>query len=194
MRRLLLCSVLVAGSPAFAQDAPAPAPAPNAPKTEGEYGGVQPGQAKKAEPSKKPRKPPKGTLSWIGFEAKEGGAQLFLQSAAPFEISQRVDKGVLIISLSGVKRLGPNTWRFLDTRFFETTLSRVTARKKGRGIEVRVAFKDKKDAAEGAVRTATEADGLYYAYVTFTGTAPPPSSPGTGAAPAPAAPPQDLEK
>ena len=66
MRRALFCLVLMA-SPAFAED-------PKGPNAEGEYGGVQPGEAKKPETPKKAKKPPpKGTLSWIGFETKNGG-------------------------------------------------------------------------------------------------------------------------
>ncbi|HEY5944787.1 MAG TPA: hypothetical protein VIV40_04820 [Kofleriaceae bacterium] len=167
MRRALLCLVLLA-SPAFAQDGKGGAPNP-----EGEYGGVQPGQAKKAEPTKKAKKaPPKGTLSWIGFETKDGGSQVFFQSIAPFEVSQRVDNGVLVVTLSGLTKLGHNTWRPIDTRFFETPIARVSAKKKGKAIEVRIAFKTAKEAAQGSVRTATEADGMYYAYLSFAGGSP----------------------
>jgi hypothetical protein len=172
MRRVLLLLLLVA-SPAFAQDA-------KAPNTEGEYGGVQPGQTKKAETGKKPKKPPpKGTLSWIGFETKNGGSDVFFQSVAPFEVNQRVEHGVLVVTLSGLTKLGQNTWRYIDTRFFDTSLSRIVAKKKGKGIEVRIAFKNAKDATQGSVRTATEADGMYYAYLSFAGggSAPPTKEP-----------------
>lgn len=162
MRRLLVCLVLV-GSPAFAQEAP------SAPKAEGEYGGVQPGQTTKPD-GKRPKKlPRKGTLSWIGFEAKNGTSEVFLQSVAPFEVSQRVEKGTLVVTLSGVSRLGQNTWRPIDTRFFETPVAGIVARKRGRKVEVRITFKNAGDAAQATVRTATEADGLYYAYLTFAG-------------------------
>lgn len=165
MRRLLLC-VLLVSSPAFAEDAK--------PSSEGEYGGVHPGQPKKPEPGKKAKKPPpKGTLSWVGFEAKDGGSQVFFQSVAPFEVTQRVDGNTLVVSLTGVSRLGGNTWRHVDTRFFETTLSKIAPKKKGKGVEVRITFKNPKDAAQGTVRTATEADGLYYAYLSFSGTGAP---------------------
>ncbi len=201
MRRLLLCLLLVGGpASAFAgdgaksgtADAPTPPPAAEAPKTnaEGDYGGVQPGQPKKAEPGKKTKKPaPKGTLSWVGFEAKEGGSQVFFQSVAPFEVSQRVDKGTLIVSLTGVSRLGGNTWRHIDTRFFETSISKIVAKKKGKGVEVRISFKNAKDAGQGSMRTATEADGLYYAYLSFSGTGTPAETAG-GAVTAP----KDVEK
>jgi len=178
MRRLLLCLLLVS-SPAFAEDAK--------PKSEGEYGGVQPGVTKPPEAGKKAKKPPpKGTLSWIGFEAKDGGSTLFFQSIAPFEVSQRVDGNALVVSLSGVSKLGGNTWRYIDTRFFETSLSKVVPKKKGKGIEIRISFKNAKDVGQGSVRTATEADGFYYAYLSFSGTGTPTE--------APAATPKDAEK
>jgi len=139
--------------------------------SEGEYGGVQPGQTHKAEPGAKPRpkRPPaKGTLSWIGFEPKNGTSEIFFQSVAPFDVSQHVDKGVLVVDLA-LTRLGQNTWRPIDTRFFDTPIARITAKKGRKGVEVRIAFKNAKDAKEGALRTATEADGFYYAYLDFAG-------------------------
>jgi len=160
MRSALLCLVLAAG-PAYAQGQNA----------EGEYGGVQPDEGKKPEPKPKKTKkpPPKGTLSWLGFETKDGGSQVFFQSVAAFEITQRVDKGVVVVTLSGLSKLGHNTWRPVDTRFFDTPIARITAKKKGKTIEARVVFKNGKEAAQGSVRTSTEADGMYYAYLTFAG-------------------------
>jgi len=160
MRRFLL--LLLLASPAFADTAP---------HKEGEYGGVIPGQKPDTatKPAKPKRPPPKGTLTWIGFEAKDGGAQLFFQSIGPFQISQKVVGSTVVATLDLV-RLGSNTWRQIDTRFFDNPLSQVIAkavRRKGKGIEVRINFKNAKDAREGTVRTATEADGMYYAYLSF---------------------------
>ena len=155
---------------------------------EGQYGGVTPGEAQPHDTSGKParpkRPPPRGTLTWIGFSAKDGGAEVFFQSVAPFELSQRVDGATLVVHLS-LTRLGHNTWRQIDTRFFDNPLSSIVARAvgatratKGRpahgsGIEARIAFKNAADAKQATVRTATEADGLYYAYLSFPeGTAP----------------------
>ena len=162
MRRVLLCLVLFA-SPAFADD-------PKGQNAEGEYGGVQPGEAKKPAAGKKvKRPPPKGTLSWVGFETKDGSTDVFFQSVASFQVSQRVENGALVITLGGLSKLGHNTWRPIDTRFFETPISRITAKKKGKGVEVRIAFKNAKDAAQAEVRSSTEADGMYYAHLTFAG-------------------------
>lgn len=161
MRRLLLIVLLLrAGSPAFAD---------NAQHREGEYGGVIPGQ-KPDKPKKAKRPPAKGTLTWIGFEAKDGGAQLFFQSVAPFQVTQKVVGSTLVVNLD-LTKLASNTWRKIDTRFFDNPLSGVVAKatrgRKGRGIEVRISFRNPKDAREGTLRTATEADGMYYAYLSF---------------------------
>ena len=152
------------------------------PHKEGQYGGVSPGETQPAEPAAKParpkRPPPRGTLTWIGFEAKDGGAEVFFQSVAPFELSQRVEGASLVVRLN-LSRLGHNTWRQVDTRFFDNPLSGIVAKAVGAaratkdhkahaaGIEARIAFKSAKDAKEATVRTATEADGMYYAYLSF---------------------------
>lgn len=149
---------------------------------EGQYGGVTPGEVQPRDPSSKParpRRPPlRGTLTWIGFSAKDGGAEVFFQSVAPFEASQHLEGGALIVHL-GLTHLGHNTWRQVDTRFFDNPLSGIVARAvgpvratkghpaHGAGIDVRIAFKNPKDAREATLRTATEADGMYYAYLTF---------------------------
>ena len=152
------------------------------PHKEGQYGGVTPGEAQPADragkPAKTKRPPPKGTLTWIGFAANDGGAEVFFQSVAPFELTQRVEGANLVVHLN-LRRLGHNTWRQIDTRFFDNPLSGIVARAVGAarttkdrpahsaGIEARIAFTNAKDAREAAVRTATEADGMYYAYLTF---------------------------
>ena len=172
MRRALLLLLLLAS----------PAVADKAPHKEGDYGGVIPGQTEKPEPSAKPAKsrrpPPKGTLTWVGFAAKNGGAEVFLQSVAPFEVSQRLDGSTLVVHLT-LTRLGHNTWRQVDTRFFDNPLAGITAKAvrasratkahpaQSAGIDVRIRFKNPKDAKEATVRTATEADGLAYVYLTF---------------------------
>ena len=144
---------------------------------EGDYSGVTPGvPAKNAKPK---RPAAKGTLSWIGFEAKDGGAEIFFQSVAAFEVTQHLEGSALVVELGGLNRLGQNTWRQVDTRFFDTPLARITARyagatrgkyAHGAGVEVRITFKNAKDAHEGTVRSANEADGMYYQYLSFAGT------------------------
>jgi hypothetical protein len=169
--RVALLAVLLATGSAYADDR-------GSPKREGDYGGVNPGQPQIPDKKPgKPRRPPaKGTLTWIGFEAKDGGAQVFFQSPGAFEVKQHLEGTTLVINLN---RLGQNTWRQIDTRFFDNPLSGIVARAvgatranktrpaRGRGISVRVAFKNPKDAREATVQTKTEADGMFYAYLTF---------------------------
>ena len=173
MRRALLVLPFLFGAPAFADTK-----TPGAPHREGEYGGVAPGQPQNpgAKPAKRPH--PKGTLTWIGFEAKNGGAQVFFQAAAPFEVKQHLEGSTLVIHLA-LTRLGPNAWRQIDTRFFDNPISGMVARVAGpsratkdhpalpRGIAVRVAFKNARDARPGNVEIKPEPDGMFYAYVTF---------------------------
>jgi hypothetical protein len=162
--------------PETAGDAPI-AMSATATHAEGDYSGVTPGvPAKNAKPK---RPPPKGELSWIGFEAKGGGAEIFFQSVAAFEVTQHLEGSALVVELGGLNKLGQNTWRQVDTRFFDSPLARITARHvgaargknaHGAGVEVRITFKNAKDAHEGTVRGATEADGMYYQYLSFAGT------------------------
>jgi hypothetical protein len=137
------------------------------PHREGEYTGVSPHGV---HPKDKPRpkiRPTKGTLSWIGFEAKDGGAQLFFQSVAAFTVTQKVEKDTLVVHLN-LPRMGQNTWRQIDTRYFDNPLSFVVARASRGGIDVRITFKNPKDAREGTLKAAAaDADGMYYAYLTF---------------------------
>ena len=182
MRRALCFLVALSVAPVWAPVwAPAsPARADTGPHREGEYGGVVPGREREApaRPGRAGRPPARGTLSWIGFEAKDGGAQVFFQSVAPFEVTQRLEGSTLVVHLA-LTRLGPNTWRQVDTRFFDSPLAGLVARgvgaaratktqpARGPGIDVRIAFKDPKAARPGTLRTATEADGMFYAYLAF---------------------------
>ena len=155
-----------------------PGPTPAAQHKEGEYGGVEPGQTATGQGVKKKKTPPKSTLNWIGFEAKDGAATVFFQAAGPFEVTQHVENGQLVAML-GLPHMGPNAWRQVDTRFFENPLSGVVARQvsarratktssaHGAGIEVRFSFKMAGDVKDAAMRTATEADGQYYVYFAF---------------------------
>lgn len=184
MRRALVLLVLF-GAPAYPKGTCSPgsslAYADMGPHKEGDYGGVVPGQPRKdlgAKPARPKRPQPKGTLTWIGFEAKNGGAQVFFQSVAPFELKQYLEGSTLVMHLS-LTRLGANTWRQIDTRFFDNPISGMVARAVGatraakdrpalpHGIAVRVAFKNSRDAREGSVEMKTEPDGMYYAYVSF---------------------------
>jgi hypothetical protein len=175
MHRLVVAIVLagfVTGGQAWADTAQQEHP-------EGVYTGAKPGVRPGADTGKPQKPPARATLSWIGFEAKDGGATVWLQAGSSFEISQRVEGGTLVVEISGLRRMVRNVRRPVDTRFFDNPLARISAKvvgarraRKGTparkaGIEVRIAFKNATDARDASVRTATEADGLFYTYLTF---------------------------
>jgi hypothetical protein len=153
------------------------------PRREGEYGGVNPAaSASPSDTSAKPATRPaaKQTLAWIGFTTKaDGSSEVFFQAATSFSVHQRIEGTTLIVLLAGLRRQARNTTRPLDTRFFESAVSRVTARERGAvharkgqparpaGVEVRIEFRNPKDIKEGSVRSETGNDGLSYAYVGF---------------------------
>lgn len=170
---LALAGLLAAASPAAAQPAEG-----SVLKKEGDYGGVTPGQGP-ATPEKgvKRRPPARKSLNWVGFTPKEGGgSELFFQAVDEFTVTQRMDGRTLVVVLEGLSKQARNTRRPLDTRFFDTAIARVTTKvaRRKKGIEVRIAFKDAKDAREGTLRTDKGADGMFYAYLAFG----PPSTPG----------------
>jgi hypothetical protein len=169
---LTFAGLLVVAAPAAAQPAEG-----GVVKKEGEYGGVTPGEAPAPEKGAKKRAPAKKSLNWLGFTPKEGGAsELFFQAVDPFTVSQRMEGNTLVVTLEGLTRQARNTRRPLDTRFFDTAIARVTTKRARRkkGIEVRITFKDAKDAREGSLRSDKGSDGMSYAYLSFG----PPSTPG----------------
>jgi hypothetical protein len=175
-RSVILASLCVGGLGAAAASA-------DGRHQEGAYGGVTAGQGSGAteapgDRGKRPRRPPaKDELTWIGFQAHDGGGgELFFQAPAGFTVAQRVERGEVVLVLEGLHRLAHNTWRELDTRYFDTPIARVRARPVGArsgkgahkaGVEVRIAFKRAKDVHEASARTATEGDGMFYAYLDF---------------------------
>src|SRR5688500_7116076 len=98
---------------------------------EGVYTGAKPGVRPGADTGAPQKKPPAGTLSWIGFEAKDGAATVWLQSATPFEVTQRVEGATLVVTVTGLRRMVRNARRPIDTRYFENPLARITAKAVG---------------------------------------------------------------
>lgn len=191
MKRLAL-SLAVTGvlgvGAAWADDEPgrgADARADSEPHKEGVYGGVNPG-ARDAGGGRQRKPTARKTLHWIGFQADDGRATVFLQAVEPFTLEQEVVAGAVVLHVDGLTKLGRNTRRPIETRYFDGPVTRITAKARkarragkghpriGAGLDVTIAFRDGK-ASAGAVRTATEADGMYYAYLTFAAGAATPS-------------------
>jgi hypothetical protein len=123
--RIALALALVAGTAAAQPAAPrATPPGPGDDGThhrEGEYGGVSPDG--RPSPDAKRVVPPAATLGWIGYRPGDAGAELFLMAAQPFSVEQRLEDGQVVLTLVGVRKLGRNLRRPLDTRFFDGPLA-----------------------------------------------------------------------
>jgi hypothetical protein len=155
---------------------------------EGEYGGVEPGQPQTTEGGKTVRRAASGTLTWVGFKASDGVGHVFVQSSGDLGFDQHVEGKTIVVRLSGVKRLGRQVRRPLDTRYFDSPVARITvkkvrahrARKKHpaqkAGVEVRIFLKSAADAREASVRTAVEADGYNYIYLDVAGSSEAPAA------------------
>jgi len=154
---------------------------------EGEYGGVTPGVlqpysefTKWTRRTNKTRKRYTPRLTWVGFQQRsDRNARVFLQLTRDVQVSQRVEKGTLVVMLEGARFRLRNTLRKVDMRFFDTALfemkaTRVRARRarKSRparksGIEVRITFKNASDAAEGKIGRHQLKDKFHYIYLDF---------------------------
>jgi hypothetical protein len=139
--------------PATAQNIMAPSPleqsmqaAPGAPAEGQRYDGVVPGTAAK---NPLPAAPKGGAhLVWTGFQMTPTGSRVFLQTTQPvqFDLDEgrvaKSGKSTLAVRLEGCRIHMANNRRKIDTRFFATPVSGVSARQKGHNVEVRIALRE----------------------------------------------------
>jgi hypothetical protein len=161
------------------EDAPSAAPADKADakgadvRREGDYGGVVPGREGKTN-GKHGRRPPKGlVVTWIGFQAKEGGAaRIFVQLSGEATYDQKVVADKLVVFVAGARLGTRNHGRFIDTSFFDTSVARIEGKNVGArrgqkaGVELTVRFK-KGGAKNADLKEETSADGHRYLFVDF---------------------------
>jgi hypothetical protein len=80
-----------------------------------------------------------------------------------------VKNGALVITLENARYANTNARRFLDTRFFETAVERITTQpvrkrkgSRGAGIEIAIRFKNAGDAREIEPAKNIGKDGMVY--------------------------------
>lgn len=121
-----------------------PAPAPAVPQ---KYDGVVPGPSGK-NPLPAAPKAAGPHLVWTGFQMTANGSQVFLQTTAPvqFDLDEgrtgKSGKSTLSVRLEGCRIHMANNRRKIDTRYFATPVAGVSARQKGRNVEVRIALRE----------------------------------------------------
>lgn len=133
----------------------------------GEYSGVEPGQD--APPGHRPRRGKYPLVTWVGFQPQEGGSsRVFIQIDRDVQHHESVRNGALVVTLDGARYANTNARRFLDTRFFESAVERITSqpirRRKGSrgGIEIAIRFKNAGDARAMEPAKNIGKDGMVY--------------------------------
>ncbi len=137
----------------------------------GAYSGVEPGQP--APPGHRPRRGKYPLVTWVGFQPQEGGSsRVFIQLDRDVSHHQSVRSGALVIALDNARYANTNARRFLDTRFFETAVERITTQpirrrkgSRGSGVEIAIRFKNPADAQAAEPQKSIGKDGMVYLMV-----------------------------
>jgi hypothetical protein len=144
---------------------------PGGPNQVGEYSGVEPGQP--APPGHRPRRGKYPLVTWVGFQPQEGGSsRVFIQLDRDVSHHQSLRGGALVIALDNARYANANARRFLDTRFFETSVERITTQpvrrrkgSRGSGVEIAIRFKNPADAQSAEPQKSIGKDGMIYLMV-----------------------------
>jgi len=122
------------------------APGQGTPPPAGGYGGVTPGGT---TTNPLPQPPPGSSpyLIWTGFQPTASGSRVFLQTSAPVEFGVnpgRVSRGksTITVMLRGCRIHMANNRRKLDTRAFPTPVQSVSARQRGKDVELLIALRE----------------------------------------------------
>jgi hypothetical protein len=159
--RLLIVSLLWVGL--------VPALAAQGPTAPAGYPGVRPGSGNPppAEDVARARAAHGERLvTWPGFQMlADGRSQFFLQMSGPVRVTERRAAGRFELVLTNTSTHLRNTRRPLETRFFNTPVTRATVKRRGRKDLV-VLFELRMHVTPD-VRTEARDDGYQYVLVTF---------------------------
>jgi len=132
------------------------------------YDGVVPGPVGKNPLPAAPKGGP--YLVWTGFQMTATGSRVFLQTTQPvqFDLNEGAAKksshSTLAVLLRGCRIHMANNRRKIDTRFFATPVSGVSARQRGRDVEIRVVMRER---AEAVPHSETGPDGTQFVVLDF---------------------------
>jgi hypothetical protein len=167
------------------RDEEASAPPEGAPGPPGTYQGVAPGQG--AHEGHRPHRGRTPTVTWLGFQPQPGGAaRVFVQLDRELIHGQTIEDGAVVIALTGARVAHSNSRRFLDTRFFDTPVERISiesahhrspgrssggrhkakaSHRGGRGLELVIRFKHPAEARSLTASLSAAKDGYTYLMV-----------------------------
>jgi hypothetical protein len=132
------------------------------------YDGVVPGPVGKNPLPAAPKGGP--YLVWTGFQMTATGSRVFLQTTQPVQFdlnegaAKKSSRSTLAVLLRGCRIHMANNRRKIDTRFFATPVSGVSARQRGRDVEIRVVMRER---AEAVPHSETGPDGTQFVVLDF---------------------------
>jgi hypothetical protein len=137
-----------------------------APHEIGHYAGVTPGT------SNRPPRLPQGRqanrlVTWPGFQARaDGASRFFVQTTNAVSPALQTQQGRVVVTLPNVRIHLRNNRRPLETRFFNTPVSRARVERRGRNVAFVL---DLRADVTPTVSTDVGPDGLHFVYVEFGG-------------------------
>lgn len=163
----MVAAILALAAPSFAQTGSTPA----GPHAVGEYAGVVPGRGNAPPRSRAVRRTPRRgrtarLLTWPGFQARPNGAsRFFVQVSDAVQTDVQRTDGRVEVVLRQTRVHLRNSRRPLETRFFNTPVTRATVERRGRH-DLAIVFNMRGDATP---RVYTEAgqNGYHFVFIEF---------------------------
>jgi hypothetical protein len=134
-------------------------------RASGSYAGVVPGAANKAPPAAKAARATNGpTITWPGFQMRpDGSSRVFIQSTAPLEPKVLSSAGTKFELQLPRARVAAKTNRLpLDTRFFNTPVTKVSVSSASGGAVVQIELRA---TVTPAVTSETGPTGYFFTYI-----------------------------
>lgn len=134
-------------------------------RASGSYAGVVPGTAKQAPPAAKAAKASNGpTITWPGFQMRpDGSSRVFIQSTAPLEPNVLTTAGDKFELQLPRARVAAKTNRLpLDTRFFNTPVTKVSVSPASGGAVVQIELRA---AVTPTVSSEPGPTGYFFTYI-----------------------------
>lgn len=172
--RLALVLIIALGAPsaALAQQQPAPGgqqvasvrPAEQ-PHPVGQYAGVVPGEGRQPSHVAARTGAPPILLTWPGFQGRpDGASRIFIQTSAVVQYEARAEAGRYVILFHGLRVPVRNNGRTLETRFFNSPVTRARIERRRRDVALVLELR-----ADVTPTVSVEAgtSGYQFLFVTF---------------------------
>jgi len=172
--RLGLALIVALGAPGVALAQPEPAqgrpqiasvrPAEQ-PHAVGQYAGVVPGEARQPSHVAARTGAPPILLTWPGFQGRaDGASRIFIQTSAPVQYEARSEAGRYVILFRGLRVPVRNNGRTLETRFFNSPVTRARIERRRRDIALVLELRAD---VTPTVSVEAGANGYQFLFVTF---------------------------